>query len=257
MEMTARPRSEAPGTARTLDVLEFLSRAGEAGSTTSDVARALELPHNTTARVLDVLAERGWVHVDDARRHRLSSRLLELARPRVGDRSLAGAALEPLCRLRDATGETAQLTLRSQNKAVILEQAASRQPVKVLGELGFRVPLYSCAPGKAILAHLPKADLDDYLRQVVLKRWTPTTRATRKALLADLALCRSRGYSLDLAEGMAGIHCVGAPVLDPNGYPVCAVTVIAPAFRLPPRLFPKVGADCVAAARDLERRLRA
>jgi len=256
MEMALKPRSEAPGTARTLDVLEFLSRAGEAGATASELARGLELPHNTTARVLDVLVERGWVRADEGRRHRLTSRLLELARPRVGDRSLAGAALEPLCRLRDATGETAQLTIRSQNKAVVLEQAASRQPVKVLGELGFRVPLYSCAPGKAILAALPKADLDAYLREVTLRRWTPSTRATRKELLRDLDQCRRRGYSLDLAEGMAGIHCVGAPVLDPNGFPLCAVTVIAPAFRLPARLFPKVGADCIAAARDLERRLR-
>jgi IclR family acetate operon transcriptional repressor len=257
MEMTAKPRTEAPGTARTLDVLEFLSRAGEAGATASEVARALELPHNTTTRVLDVLVERGWVRADAGRRHVLGSRLLEIARPRVGDRSLAGAALDPLCRLRDATGETAQLTVRSQNKAVILEQAASRQPVKVLGEVGFRVPLYSCAPGKAILAALPKPDLDAYLAQVVLRRWTPATRATRKELLRDLDQCRRRGYALDLAEGMAGIHCVGAPVLDAHGLPLCAVTVIAPAFRLPARLFPKVGADCVAAARDLERRLRA
>ena len=247
----------APGAGRTLDILEFLSRAGEAGATASEIARGLELPHNSTTRILDTLAARGYVRADAARRHVLTSRLLELARPRVGDRSLAGAALEPLCRLRDATGETAQLTLRSQNKAVVLEQAPSRQPVKVLGELGFRVPLYSCAPGKAILAALPKADLDAYFREVTLKRWTPTTRATRKELSADLALCRSRGYSLDLAEGMAGIHCVGAPVLDAHGFPICAVTVIAPAFRLPAKLFPKVGADCIAAAADLKRRLLA
>jgi IclR family acetate operon transcriptional repressor len=241
-----------------LAILESLSGAGGEGRSAAEIARALDLPANSTLRILDVLEERRYVERrQEDRRYRLTGRLLDLARPRLGDRSLAALAFEPLLALRDACGETAQFCVRAQDKCVILEQAASRQPVKVLGEIGFRVPLYSCAPGKALLAALPKADLEAYLAQVVLRRWTPTTRATRKELLRDLDQCRRRGYALDLAEGMAGIHCVGAPVLDAHGLPLCAVTVIAPAFRLPARLFPKVGADCVAAARNLERKLRA
>jgi len=140
---------------------------------------------------------------------------------------------------------------------VLIEQVASRQPVKVLGELGLRIPLYSCAPGKALLAALPAAELDDFFRNITLKRFTPTTLATRKSLLADLAAIRTRGYSLDRAEGMEGIHCVGAVVVDGNDFPVAAVTVIGPSFRLKEAHFASLGQQCVTAAQTIRERLLA
>src|SRR6185295_2762169 len=112
---------------------------------------------------------------------------LRRARPRLGDRSVAALGFDALCALRDATGETAQLCVRAQNKCVIIEQAASRHPVKVLGEIGFRVPMYSCAPGKAMLAALPAPELAAFFKTVKLKRFTPTTLSTKETLSAALA----------------------------------------------------------------------
>jgi IclR family acetate operon transcriptional repressor len=249
-------RSGSPGALRTLAILETLSEAGEGGLTAAEIARSLELPANSTLRILEVLEERRYAVRDgEDRRYRLTGRLLDLARPRLGDRSLAGLGFEALCALRDATGETAQLCVRSQNKCVIVEQAASRQPVKVLGELGFRVPLYSCAPGKAILAALTPGEFAAYLKQVRLKAWTSTTLATREKLSAALEESRARGYAVDRAEGMEGIHCVGAAILDARGYPVAGLTVIGPAFRLRESLFPEIGRRCIEAAAQIARRI--
>lgn len=249
-------RAGSPGAVRTLAILETLSAAGEDGRSAAEIARTLALPANSTLRILEVLEERRYIERrDEDRRYRLTGRLLDLARPRTGDRSLAALAFEPLLALRDATGETAQFCIRSQSKMVILEQAVSRQPVKVLGEVGFRVPLYSCAPGKAMLAALPPAELAAYLKQVKLKRYTPTTLATPRALTRALEEIRRRGYAPDRAEGMEGIHCVGAAVLDNRGYPVAGVTVIGPAFRLRERQFEEVGRLCIECAREISRRI--
>jgi len=252
----ADERSGSPGAVRTLAILETLSAAGAPGLTASELARRLEMPANSTLRILEVLEDRRYVERGgEDRRFRLTGRLLELARPRLGDRSLAGIGFDALCGLRDATGETAQLTVRAQNKCVIIEQAASRQPVKVLGEIGFRVPLYSCAPGKAMLAALPPAELAAYFKQVKLKQFTPSTLATRETLVAALEESRRTGYAVDRAEGMEGIHCVGAAVLDRRGYPVAGVTVIAPAFRLREAQFREAGRRCVQAAAEIGRRI--
>jgi DNA-binding IclR family transcriptional regulator len=249
-------RSGSPGALRTLAILETLSSAGEAGLAAAELARRLELPANSTLRILEVLEERRYVERGgEDRRFRLTGRLLDLARPRFGDRSLAGLAFEALCGLRDATGETAQLAVRSQNKCVIIEQAASRQPVKVLGEIGFRVPLYSCAPGKSMLAALPPSELAAYFKQIKLKQFTPSTLATRETLDAALEGSRRRGYAVDRAEGMEGIHCVGAAILDRRGYPVAGITVIGPAFRLREPLFREMGRRCVQAAAEIARRI--
>jgi IclR family acetate operon transcriptional repressor len=225
--------------------------------TIAELARALELPQNSVFRIVDTLHERGYVERDDSRRYALTGKLLDLAKPKIGDKSLAGCAFDALCELRDATGETVQLAVRSQHRCVLIEQVASRQPVKVLGEVGLRIPLYSCAPGKAMLAALPTHELNEFFDNVTLKRFTPTTLATRKALLADLSATREHGFSLDRAEGMEGIHCVGAVVLDGNDFPVAAVTVIGPSFRLTESKFPTVGRHCIAAAQAVRQRLLA
>jgi len=251
-------RSASPGAERTLAILESLSRAGSAGLTASEIARTLELPHNSTCRIIETLQEHGYVERrDEDRRFFLTGKLLDMARPRIGDKSLGGCALEPLCQLRDRVGETAQLAVRSQNKCVVMEQVASRQPVKVLGELGFRVPLYSCAPGKAMLAALPEAELNAFFREVKLKSFTPTTLSTRTALLGAFEKIRSCGYAVDRSEGMEGIHCVGAAILDQNGYPIAALTVIGPAFRLREEHFDTIGKHCIETAREIQRRVLA
>ena len=81
------------------------------------------------------------------------------------------------------------------------------------------------------------------------------THATEKKLRADLALTRERGYALDLAEGLEGIHCAGAVILDDFHYPVGAVTVIAPSFRLQDKQLDEAGRACIDAAREIRERL--
>ncbi|MBL9142477.1 MAG: IclR family transcriptional regulator [Verrucomicrobiaceae bacterium] len=245
------------GTDRTLAILEVLSSHGHAGMTIAEIGRTLELPQNSVFRIMDTLHERGYVERDDSRRYALTGKLLDLAKPKVGDKSLAACAFDALCELRDATGETAQLAVCSQHRCVLIEQVASRQPIKVLGEVGLRIPLYSCAPGKAMLAALPQRELEEFFQTITLKKFTSTTLSSKKALLADLAAIRERGYSLDRAEGMEGIHCVGAVVLDGNDFPVAAVTVIGPSFRLTESTFIGIGKRCISAAIAIRQRLLA
>jgi IclR family acetate operon transcriptional repressor len=141
------------------------------------------------------------------------------------------------------------------DKAVVLEQCESSQSIKVSGKIGFRVPMYSCAPGKVILTNLAETELDEYFSRVTLKRFTATTHSTEKKLRVNLALTRDRGYALDLAEGLEGIHCAAAVILDDFHYPVGAVTVMAPAFRLKAENLDEAGQSCLNIAREIRERL--
>ena len=106
--------------------------------------------------------------------------------PQVNDKSLVVTSWDALKELRDRTGETTQLLAMSEGKALILEQCVSDQAIKVSGTVGMRVPCYSCAPGKSILANIPQEEIDQYLGMVTLKSFTPRTLATRELLLGDL-----------------------------------------------------------------------
>ena len=242
----------SPTCGKVLAMLELLA-AHPDGITAAAAARRSGITSNLVFRILKTLVARGFcIQQPETKAYRLSSRLLELTSPQVGDASLAVVAYGPLCQLRDATGETAQLVIESAGKALVLEQVQGTQPLQVCGQVGMRTPLYSSAPGKAILAWWGGHQRAAWFRSHRLKRFTAATLADRPSLLADLTRSRDRGYTVDLAEGNEGIHCVAAPVLDPYSQPVAAVTIMAPVSRLGDETIPTAAIACKAAAAAIE-----
>jgi len=249
--------AQSPGTDRTLAIIELLSDHS-LGLSVAEIVRELGISQNSVFRITNTLHERGYLQRRESdKRFVLSNKLFDLSRPKVNEKSLVVCAYEAMQNLRDQEGETVQLLVRSADKAVVLEQIGGSHPVKVMGEVGLRVPLYSCAPGKAMLAWLPDQELGDWLSRVKLKAYTATTLATKKALKKDLKETRARGFAVDLSEGLEGIHCVGAPVFNEYNYPVAALTTMAPAFRLPENEFDRLGMECAKAAKKIEERLLA
>lgn len=247
--------ASSPGTDRALAILELLG-CHQGGLTASEIARELDLPHNSVSRITETMHLRAWIYRrEDDRRFTLTNRVADLTRPQINDKSLVVCAWESLKRLRDQTGETAQLITFADHKALVLEQCESNQPIKVAGRIGMRVPAFSSAPGKSILAALPDDDLNAYLDAITLKKFTPTTCSSRTKLLAELDRTQDRGYAIDRAEGLEGIHCVAAVILDNYHYPVAALTVIAPSFRLDEEHFAEIGQNCIDAAAEARREL--
>lgn len=252
-----RESSQSPGTERTLAILELLGQH-RLGLNLSEIARDLDLPINTVSRIATTLQQCGYLQRrEDDKRFVLTHKLFDLTRPHVREKSLVLCALDALKWLRDSTGETTQLLAHANHKVTILEQCVSSQPIKVSSTIGLQVPMFSCAPGKAILSALPQSELDSYFASVTLKSYTPNTLATRPALESDLLKSRQRGYAIELAEGLEGIHCIAAPILDDYAWPVAAITVMAPAFRLKRDRHSELGQACAHAAQTITQRLLA
>ncbi len=256
-EIVTSDEASARGTDRTLAIIEYLG-GFRMGKSSSEIARALELPVNTVGRITETMTNRGWLYRrEDDRRYVLTNRVADLTRPQVNDKSLTLCSWNGLRDLRDQTGETTQLAVMNDRKCTILEQCVSNQAIKVSGQLGMRVPAYSCAPGKSILTKLPETELKDYLKVVTLRKFTRQTLATRSSLLQGLQETESLGYAVDLAEGLEGIHCVASVILDDYHYPVGAITIIAPAFRMPPERFGEMGKACMEHASQIREKLLA
>ncbi len=124
---------------------------------------------------------------------------------------------------------------------VIIEQLMSVHPFKYSADLGARCPCYSCAPGKAILAFLPDEEREATIGRIQFKRFTPNTIASRRALRDELNQVRDQGFSLEREEGMPGIHCVAAPILDRHGVAVAAITIAGPSTRVREDEFEVIG----------------
>jgi DNA-binding IclR family transcriptional regulator len=246
----------SPTTAKTLAVLDLLAQH-PGGLSATEVARHTRFTPNLVFRMLKTFVEMGFAtQREDTKAYTLSNRLLDISRPKVAGKNLVVCAQAALRELRDDTGETVQLLIESGGKMLVMEQMQGTHPLQVCGQVGMRVPMYSCAPGKAILAWWGKAKRDEWFRGRALKSFTKHTLSRRAELERALELDRLKGYTIDREEGIEGIRCVAAPVLDEFGNPIAAVTMMAPLSRLTEDLFEKLGRRVMQAARDIEKGVR-
>lgn len=223
---------QTPALDRALALLEFISAHSD-GVTTGQIREALGFSANLVFRLTKALAVHGYIERDLAgTRFLLTQKLLTLVQPKHEERSLAQLSWETLCLLRDSTGESAHIGIRSGFDCVVLERVIGLSLFKYYVEAGARGPLHAGAPGKVMLAWLPEAELEQVLSQAELTRLTNATITSKTAFLTHLKEVRRKGYAMDFGETMEGLRCLGAPVFDANGRVCASVWITAPAPRL-------------------------
>ncbi len=234
--------SQAPALQRGLAVLEFLSSRDEA-ATLSEISAALKLSPASIFRITGVLESAGYLYREEAtRRFSLTRKLLLQAQPRHEGRSLVECCLPSMREILQLTGETVQLCCLAEDTCVILEQLPSTYPFKYIVDLGSKVPIHCCAPGKAIVAHMMEDAQSTLVRTLAMERHTDHTIVTRRALLDEFRKVKELGYAVDQGEHFEGIHCVAAPLLDRHGNAVAAITIAGPSSRIQVRRFAEFGA---------------
>jgi len=137
-----------------------------------------------------------------------------------------------LARLRDATGESAQLYRRSGDRRVCVAAAERRSGLRDTVPVGSVLPLTAGSAAQVLLAW----DDDDAA--------LPGGAAYTARALAEV---RRRGWAASVGEREAGVASVSAPVRGPDGAVVAAVSVSGPIERLT-RSPGRLHADAVVAA---------
>lgn len=250
MKQTAEKRAlQVPMLERGLAVLEHLA-GREQGATIAELSAELGVAGASVFRITRALVMLGYLQRHpETKRFRPTRKLLAMGTPRGGDRTMAECALAPMRQLRAAVGETTQLCCLADTEMVVIEQLPATHSFKYTADLGARCPAYSCAPGKAMLAFLPAEEREAALDRLRFKRFTPTTISTRTALVRELDAIVAEGYAVDRAEGLSGVHCVAAPILDRHGAAIAAITIAGPESRVPEATFAVIGQLVLAAAR--------
>lgn len=154
-----------------------------------------------------------------------------------------GAELDENCYLQVASGTT----------MLTLDEVRAQRPVKV--ELAdIEVPLHCGSVGKVFLAHLPEAELAEFLREP-LERFTPHTRTDPAALRAELEEVRAQGYAVAYEEHLPEWGGITAPACDAQGRPLAYLNVTVPSYRYTRETLTALSGPLLAAAADLEHRL--
>lgn len=223
---------------RALTVLAELGRHDH-GVSLSELGAALGLHKSTVHRMLGTLGEHGLVRRDEAGRYRVGLWALELARVARSQGTPDQVVLDALAALWHEVRTTVHYAVPSGGQLV--EVAAVDGTGECGTGAGGRFGLHVTAPGRAYLARRPMPEIEEFLA----RRPVPARDALRRALM----LVRRHGYAVEGGESARGIRAVSAPVLDPRGHAVAAVTATLPAGQGADRLRRTPGAVVATAAR--------
>ena len=235
---------KVPNLEKGIAVLEYLSLRS-AGETLQDIKSALDISQTTAYRILNTLVRLEYLNFsEDTKRYKLSRKLLTLGFRSLNEHNLLETVLPHLRDLRDQVKETACFGVLGDEKGIFIEQAQGHHTFRFVLSPGKPFELHCSAPGKAIMAYLPKTVRDRYLSYMTFTRYNSRTITSREAYLEELEKVGKLGYAMDNEDpgttldadgnvaGTATVICVGAPIFNYTGYPCGAIWISGPKDRL-------------------------
>lgn len=227
--MSGKAKNSVGSVERTFAIIEAIKECEGAGVT--ELANRLEMPKSTVHNYLSTLEQEEYlVKEDDV--YYVGTRFLDFGAHARNRRPIDSIARPEVNRLAEQTGELANLLIEEHGRGIYLHRVGGDRAVKVEAHVGTRVYLHTTGLGKAILAHLPDARVDEIIERHGLPATTPQTVTDPDELRAELETIRERGYATDDEEKLAGLRCVAAPVLSDDNRVLGAISVAGPTNRL-------------------------
>jgi DNA-binding IclR family transcriptional regulator len=138
--------------------------------------------------------------------------------------------------LQEATGETVLLTVPSEDRteSVCIDRLESSHRLRLILEVGRRIPLHAGASSKVLLAYLPAEQVKRVVRLRGLPRVNRNTITDPSALERELEEIRQRGYALSFEETNEGAAGVAAPIFGADGGLMGGLGIAGPLIRFTP-----------------------
>ncbi len=242
---------EMKSVTRSLRILEAVAQHQPV--TVGELTKLFGLPKSTVQRTLVTLAEAGWLRANrrDTTRWEIGARVLAVRPAALQGSSLFAAAREPMVRLRDTVNETIHLSVPDALQCmVVVDRVDCSHAVRTFHTVGDTSPLHATATGRAVLAHLPKQDVEELIERG-LERYSDTTPADPDELRAELDRIRTDGYAVNRNQYRPDVCAIAAPVLDEDGTPLATVAISMPDSRYDADRLPEWGRMVADAAAEI------
>jgi IclR family transcriptional regulator, KDG regulon repressor len=226
-----------PALERGLSILRILAQARGA-LTLAEISTSLGVSRSTVYSLLATLQEYGFVVKDQRdKSYQLGIATFEIGSAYLRRVNLIPAFNECAKRLVALARETVKLAVLDGRDVVYLGKQDGLHSVRLVAQIGSRMPANATAVGKVLLAVLSDGQITQLYADHPLKVLTAETISDLPALLRELATVRKQGFAYDRDESTVGVHCVAAPIYDHSGSVVAAMSIGVPTDRLSPSGF--------------------
>ncbi|MFE2181857.1 IclR family transcriptional regulator [Streptomyces sp. NPDC059455] len=200
---------EVKSAARTVQVLEILANHSSDQVRLRELSELTGVPRSSLYALLQTLVASGWVRTDPSGSfYSIGIRALLTGTKYLDTDAQLGLAAPVLDGLAEELGETIHFARLDGADIVYLATRASRHYLRPFSRVGRRLPAYTAALGKALLAEQPPEYLERELPPV-LPVYTERTISDHTALRDHLDAVRERGYAIDDQEYIEGVVCFG------------------------------------------------
>lgn len=235
-----------------LRLIEALSLS-ETPRGVTDLAGELRLTKSNVHRLLVTLQQQGYVRqLPQQSDYELTTKIWELGSRVIGRMDLPKIARPAMVRLAQQTRETIHLSVLDNTDVVYVDKIESEHHIRTHTSVGWRAPAWTVATGKAMLARMP----DEYLLRFNdhFRQYTPTSKASLKALRQDIKTIRAQGFAAvyhgEWREGIAAVACA---IVDRSGQLVGGIGISGPDTRIKKTQIKEYSVYVMAAAAEVSR----
>ncbi len=223
-------------------------------ATLNEVANQTRLSKATAFRILATLTEQGFVEQDAA----TSSYRLGIAPLRLATAVLDGidvhAVAKPIMRgVCDMLNETVVLSVRDGDHRINVDAVECTNAIGSSRRIGEPRPLHSGGASRALLAAMPDAEIEAYLKRQRLGRGQGNKPGYAETLWKDIRKARRTRLVSMVAETSPESHAVATTIAGPDGMPIAALHVAIPRARFSAGVEARCGQALLRAAGEIAR----
>jgi IclR family pca regulon transcriptional regulator len=197
----------------------------------SEIAKATGLPRATARRILFTLQHGGFVS-SDGKLFALTPHVLTLAGSYLRSNQLVSVLQPVLDRISAEAQEISSLAVLDGDDVVFIARASPARIFSGGVDIGYRLPAFCTAVGRAMLGRFGDAELKEKLGAIRREALTPQTVTDPKRLVAAIAADRKQGYSLVDREAEPHFRSIAVPMQRYDGSIVAAVNIGAHVDRI-------------------------
>lgn len=200
--------------------------------TLTEVAARTGMNRAKARRFLLTLHALGYVRKHQ-RRFELTPRVLQLGYSYLSANNYHAVIQHLLEEITAECGESSSLGVLDGADVVYVARSAARHRLMAISlSVGTRLPASHTAMGRILLAQLSDQELNDYLAQVTLRRFTEHSVTDKAELRNRVLLARKQGYAVVDQELDPGLRSIAVPAFDGHGSLLGGVNISTNAGRI-------------------------
>ncbi|WMJ88569.1 IclR family transcriptional regulator [Anaerocolumna sp. MB42-C2] len=215
-------------TSRVLDVLELIA-SNHNGYTYTEICEKIDAPKSSMFPILHTLVDRHYLFVDNKSRYKIDRVTFQIGNSYLEHLNFLEEVQSLLLNIVNICAETCHFAILSEGDVLYLRKIDSPESIRMISNVGKRIPAYGTALGKALLMDYNLNGLKK-LYPGGLVPLTDNTIIDFDQLADQLLKARTEGFAYEIEESNQYIRCIAVPIHH-KGVIVAAISVAVPTFR--------------------------